>query len=123
MKSSSAMIIDDEKDICFLLGKILTEKKFTITICNTLKDGLRKLNEVKPDVLFLDIRLPDGSGLEALKTIRKQHQPLKIIMMSAYDGVNERRQATESGADLFLGKPLNTELIYGALQKMKSASA
>ncbi len=115
-----ALIIDDEKDICFLLGKVLSEKKFTVHIANNLSDGLAMLKSKKPSVLFLDIRLPDGSGLETLKEIRVQHPLLKIVMMSAYDGLNERKKAMESGADLFLGKPLNIKLIREALQTVQT---
>ncbi len=119
MDSQSAMIIDDEKDICFLLGKVLSEKKYSITIANALQEGLSKLEKTKPSVLFLDIRLPDGSGLDALRAIRKQNPNMKIIMMSAYDGAKERKQAMESGANLFLSKPLNMDLINKALQTIQ----
>lgn len=119
----TVLIIDDEKDICFLLGKVLTAKNYAVTIANNLCDGLAKLNEMKPGVLFLDIRLPDGSGLEAVSEIRKQNPQMKIIMMSAFDGVNERKQAIELGADLFIGKPLNSHLINNTLQGIHSKPA
>jgi two-component system OmpR family response regulator len=116
MIQNPALIIDDEKDICFLLGKVLSEKNYAVHIANTLSDGLEKLKTKQPSILFLDIRLPDGSGLEVLKEIRIRYPLLKIVMMSAYDGLSERKQAMESGADLFLGKPLNMKSIYEALQ-------
>ena len=116
MMQSPVLIIDDEKDICFLLGKVLSEKNYAVHIANTLSDGLAMLNAKKPSILFLDIRLPDGSGLEVLRDIRVQHPHLKIVMMSAYDGMKERKQAMESGADLFLGKPLNIAAIREALK-------
>jgi DNA-binding response OmpR family regulator len=122
MIQSPVLIIDDEKDICFLLGKVLSEKNYAVHIANNLRDGLVKLDTNPPAILFLDIRLPDGSGLEALKEIRVRNPHLKIVMMSAYDGMNERNQAKESGADLFLAKPLNTKLIREALQIIQTPS-
>ncbi len=119
MDSHAVLIIDDEKDICFLLGNLLSEKKYSVSIANNLTDGLAKLNTVKPAVLFLDIRLPDGSGLDAIGDIRKQNPGIKIIMMSAYDGVKERKYAMEQGADFFLGKPLNRDVINQTIQHIQ----
>lgn len=119
INSQAVLIIDDEKDICFLLGNLLTEKKYAVNIANTLSDGLAKLIEVKPSVLFLDIRLPDGSGLDAVSSIRKENPLLRIIMMSAYDGKNERTKAIELGADFFIGKPLNRDIINQTLKSFQ----
>jgi len=123
MNPSVVLIIDDEKDICFLLGKVLTEKKYIVSIANNLDEGFNKLREINPSILFLDIRLPDGSGLEALTEIREHYPKMNIIMMSAYDGMQERKQAFENGADLFIGKPLNIELINLNLQDIQSRIA
>src|SRR5437762_651545 len=109
MNLPSVLIIDDEKDICFLLGKVLKEKKYLVFIANNLSDGIAQLSKINPSILFLDIRLPDGSGLDAVNKIRIQYPGLKIIMMSAYDGMKERSEAMERGADLFMGKPLSID--------------
>ena len=120
MNPHVVLIIDDETDICFLLGKVLSEKKYVVSIAGNLAEGFIKLKEVDPSILFLDIRLPDGSGLDALIEIRKKNPLLKIIMMSAYDGEKERKTAFERGADLFISKPLNMELINLNLQNIQS---
>lgn len=123
MNPHAVLIIDDENDICFLLGKVLSEKKFIVSIAGNLADGFAKLKEVEPSILFLDIRLPDGSGLDAIKEIRKENPLMKIIMMSAYDGVQERKQAFERGADMFIGKPLNMDVINLNLKDIQSKLA
>ena len=123
MNSPAVLIIDDEKDLCFLLGNLLRERNYAVTITNNLRDGIEKLKEVNPSILFLDIRLPDGSGLDVIRDIKKQNPRIKIILMSAYDGVNERKQAIESGADLFIAKPLNSDLISRTLQNIQSKPA
>jgi len=123
MDKTAVLIIDDENDICFLLGKLLSKKKYAVSIANTLKDGFSALTEVKPSILFLDIRLPDGSGLESLSAIRKQNPKLSIIMMSAHDGPNERKQAGELGADVFIGKPLNVDQINKTLEIIQAKAA
>ena len=114
----TVLIIDDEPDICFLLGNMLKQKSFVPVIANTLKEGLDKLNKHMPGLLFLDIHLPDGSGLDSLGGIKKNFPSLKIIMMSAYDGAREKTRAIEEGADIFISKPLSRELITESLEKV-----
>ncbi len=122
MDKAAVLIIDDENDICFLLGKLLSKKKYAVSIANTLNEGFSRLMEIKPSILFLDIRLPDGSGLESVSAIREQNPGMAIVMMSAHDGANERKQAIERGANFFIGKPLNIDLINKTLDDLNSGS-
>ncbi len=117
-ENNSVLIVDDEPDICFLLGNFLKQKKFTLSVANTLTDGLSKLKQFSPSLLFLDIHLPDGSGLDALKNLKRDFPKMKIIMMSAYDGAKERNKALEEGADIFISKPLNFEMINQSIQQV-----
>ena len=113
----SVLIIDDEAEICFLLANILKRKKLTSSVAHTLIDGYNKLKS-ETDIVFLDINLPDGSGLELLKKIRKEHPLLKIIMISAYDGVNERKEAMQNGADAFISKPFNSDTVFHTIDEL-----
>lgn len=114
----TVLIVDDEPDICFLLGNMLKQKSFVPVIANTLTEGIDKLKKHLPTLLFLDIHLPDGSGLDILSGIKKEFPSLKIIMMSAYDGPRERTRAIEEGADIFISKPLSRDLIAESLEKV-----
>jgi two-component system, OmpR family, response regulator len=114
----SVLIIDDEAEICFLLASMLKKRKMVTSIAHTLSDGYHKLN-AETGILFLDINLPDGSGLDLLKRIREEQPGLKIIMISAYDGENERKEARQNGADAFIGKPFNSETIFQTIDELK----
>jgi len=114
----TVLIVDDEPDICFLLGNMLKQKSFIPVIANSLTEGLDKLKKHMPALLFLDIHLPDGSGLDILGRIKKDFPTLKIIMMSAYDGASEKSRAIEEGADIFISKPLSRDLITESLEKV-----
>jgi DNA-binding response OmpR family regulator len=109
------LIIDDEYDICFLLGQMLHRRDYEVIFANTLTDGLARLILIKPSLLFLDVQLPDGSGLDVLNKIRTENPKVKIVVMSANDGRNERKRAIENGADLFISKPINKEAINKTL--------
>jgi two-component system, OmpR family, KDP operon response regulator KdpE len=115
MTTHKVLIVDDEHDICFLLGRMFRKKNYIVAIANTLNDGLAQLVEIKPSILFLDINLPDGSSLDVLKNIRKENPQVKIVVMSANDGEFEKEKAFESGADLFISKPINKEIINETL--------
>jgi DNA-binding response OmpR family regulator len=116
--SLTVLIVDDEPDICFLLGNMLKQKMFMPVIANTIADGLEKLKKFTPSLLFLDIHLPDGSGLDIIRGVKKDFPHLKIIMMSAYDGPNEQSRALEEGADIFISKPLSRNLIEQSVEKV-----
>lgn len=118
MNIASALIIDDETDICFLLGIVLRQKNIHAVQSNTLLHGKTKLNELMPDLLFLDNQLPDGSGMNELRTIRKQFPSMKIILMSANDSAAEQQHALKNGADLFLSKPFNQEAVEDSIEKL-----
>ena len=116
--SLTVLIVDDEPDICFLLGNMLKQKMFNTVIANTLTDGLKKLRQFSPSLLFLDIHLPDGSGLDIIRGAKKEFPNLKIIMMSAYDGPREKNRAIEEGADIFISKPLSRDLITESVDRV-----
>jgi DNA-binding response OmpR family regulator len=111
----SVLIVDDEIDICFLLGAMLRRKGYPVSYANSLEEGIKKADDLLPDILFLDINLPDGSGLDHIREIKAKHPHIIIIMISAYDGVNERTRASAEGAAYFIGKPLDPEKVYSAL--------
>jgi DNA-binding response OmpR family regulator len=112
------LIIDDEPDICFLLGSMLKKKNIETSFANTLSEGFAKLKDLQPELLFLDLNLTDGSGLEAIPKIKNEFPNIKIIIISAYDGSKERITAEEAGAEYFIGKPFDREKVFGALKKV-----
>jgi DNA-binding response OmpR family regulator len=118
MMKENILIIDDEVDICFLLSGILKSRNYQPAFANNLDEGFKKLPAVNPSILFLDINLPDGNGLDSIRKVKAISPTVKIIMISAYDGTNERNRAKSEGADGFIGKPFNKDLIYQAVDQL-----
>lgn len=104
-----ALIIDDEEDICILLSSFLRKKNFETNFAFTLEEGLKKLKELRPDILFLDNNLPDGSGIETIPAIRSEYREMKIVVISAMS--NLREQAIKNSADAFIAKPISFDNI------------
>jgi DNA-binding response OmpR family regulator len=115
MKNSRAYIIDDEEDICILLQLNLSRKFKAVKYAVNLKQGISYLNKNKVDIIFLDNNLPDGSGIEQIKTIRKKNPNAIIIVISALNLL--RDSAMEAGADDFLGKPISFKIIREVINR------
>lgn len=119
MKNKKILIIDDEKDICLLLSSLLKKEGLETTFANTLSVGKEKIVEFSPQIIFLDLNLPDGAGFSVIPYI-KMHLPYsKIVIISAYDGQRERDYANKKfGVEFFIGKPLNKQLILDTITKI-----
>ncbi|MBT1702415.1 response regulator [Chryseosolibacter indicus] len=84
MIKKKVVIIDDEEDLCHLMKTYLKDLNYEVYLAYTLNSGLALLNEVCPDVLFIDNNLPDGLGWEKMNYIRQKHPLCKINLISAY---------------------------------------
>ena len=118
IEEMQVLIVDDEPDICFLLSGILKKKNLDTLVVNNLHDAEEVLQLNHPSLLFLDNRLPDGLGIEFIPYIKDKYPDTKVIMMTAHDSLADQRKAYARGADFFISKPLNRELINLALSKI-----
>ena len=114
----TALIIDDEYDICFLLSRILKAGKLTVHFVNSIAEGKSSLAKLSPNVLFLDNHLPDGFGIDFISYVKKEHPATKIVMITAHDTNEDRKRALEKGADIFISKPFSPADIKNAVEKV-----
>ncbi len=114
-----ALIIDDEADVCFLLGSILKNKNLQATFANSLSEAKRVLLEYNPCIIFLDNHLPDGFGINFIEEIRKHNPGVRIVMITAYDTPVDRDKAYQEGIDLFIGKPFTRDAIFNAIEDLQ----
>ena len=115
-----ALIIDDEIDICYLLSSILKIKNIQSYYVNTLAAVSDALKTQQPEIVFLDNHLPDGNGVEFVETIRRCNPHTKIIMITAYDTLADRKKAALKGVDFFIAKPFTRDTIYQAINLFTS---
>jgi two-component system, OmpR family, response regulator len=78
------LIIDDEEDFCMIMKSYFQRKGMEVFLAFNLTDGLKSIEEKKPDILFLDNNLPDGEGWNKTLDILKENPSLKINLISAY---------------------------------------
>ena len=98
-------IIDDERNIQATLAAILERRGYASAAAFTGRQGLQMITEHKPDLLLLDLGLPDGEGLDLLKQIRAEHPALPIIVVTANDSLNNAIASIKEGAFHFISKP------------------
>lgn len=78
------LIIDDEVDLCLLMKSYFLRKNYEVYIAHTLSDGMKRLNEITPDFLFIDYNLPDGLGWDKLPEMFKKHPGIHFHLISAF---------------------------------------
>jgi len=102
------LVIDDEPQILRALRTILTEKQFQVTIANRGEDGLTLAAANEPDLVILDLGLPDMDGVEVCTRLREWTQ-CPIIILSVRDSERDKVAALDRGADDYLTKPFGIE--------------
>jgi two-component system response regulator AtoC len=103
----SVLVIDDDPLIRKTLRTYLSKKGLEAVVAEDGEGGLQKYEEHNPDLVILDIRLPDVDGLEVLGRIREKNPNATIIIMTAYDDMKTTIEAIKSGAFEYLVKPLD----------------
>jgi DNA-binding response OmpR family regulator len=98
------LVIDDEQAFARALCRYLERREFTTALAYTAHEGLRLVQEMTPDVVLVDMRLPDMDGIEVCRRLRKAGDIL-LIALSAYRH-DHMVEATELAADLWLPKPV-----------------
>lgn len=117
--SSTALIVDDEKDICYLLTGILRQKNIHASLAPNLAEAAKFVERNAPSIIFLDNYLPDGLGLESINNLKKINPAGKIVMITAHDNPSERQKAYLEGADFFISKPFTKEVIFKTLDLLR----
>ncbi|WP_297446437.1 sigma-54 dependent transcriptional regulator [Desulfurobacterium sp.] len=115
-----ALIIDDEKSIRDILGMMLEDFDFDIEKAGSVQEGLSKLQEGNFDLILLDLRLPDGSGMEILRKLREKRMKTEVIIITAFASSETAKEAIRLGAFDYVSKPFDVSelrLIFRNVKK------
>jgi CheY-like chemotaxis protein len=119
----SILLIDDEKDLCSLLGDFLSSRGFQMEFAHTQGEALKCLNRRLPDLVLLDLRLPDGDGMALLSLIRKTTPAPVVFITTAFGSEEIRSRAKKLGALGFLDKPYHEEDIIRRIRRIRIKGA
>ena len=106
---SRVLIIDDEPAICWAFEQALTDAGHVVRTFARAESALDELDEVRPDVVLLDVRLPGMSGMEALDQLRQRSAGTPLILMTAFGSLDVAVSAIEKGAFDYLPKPFDLD--------------
>lgn len=101
----NVLVVDDDPELCDLVSTALAREHHTITTAGSLQGATELLARARPDVVVLDLDLPDGSGLTLCAQIRTQGNPAAILILTASGDVAARVRGLDAGADDYLVKP------------------
>src|SRR5262245_25075387 len=117
MDASSVLIIDDDAAIQRSLGATLGSR-YAVRAASSGEEGLREFDRVRPDVVLLDVMLPQMSGLAVLRALKRHCAELPIIMMTAYAEVQTAVQAIKLGASDYLQKPVDPQCVLDGISSL-----
>lgn len=105
-RKKTAVVIDDEKSICRFLRVSLEANGYTVFEAHTGQEGMTETIARRPDIILLDMALPDMTGLKVLQNLREWSQT-PVIILTVKDAEEDKVQALDAGADDFVTKPFS----------------
>ncbi len=112
------LIAEDEKDLNVVLKKRLEEESYSVDACFEGEEALDYIACTEYDVILLDIMMPKKSGLEVLRTLRRNDRKTPVILLTAKDSVEDRVTGLDAGADDYLVKPFAFEELLARIRVM-----
>ena len=119
MSDKKILLVDDAAFMRMMIKDILVKNGFNV--CGEAEDGAKAIeqyNALQPDLIIMDITMPNMDGLQALKAIKKDHPQAKIVMCSAMGQESYVVDAIKSGASDFIVKPFQADRIISTVQKV-----
>jgi two-component system nitrogen regulation response regulator NtrX len=123
MASKRILIVDDEENIGRSLRLILEREGYTVSLCRSMADFRAHPDAGRADAYLLDVRLPDGSGIDLLRSIKQNGSTAPAIMISGHGTIADAVEATRAGAFDFLEKPLGRDRVLLALKNALEQSS
>ncbi len=118
---SKLLVIDDDAHLRESLAEVLELDGFECSQAGTAQAGLDGAAKVKPDVVIMDIQLPDSSGFQICQELRRRSKTTILIMMTGrFLSSDEKKQGFELGADDYLTKPFDIAELSARIRQMLS---
>jgi DNA-binding response OmpR family regulator len=113
------LVVEDDARLSRLLKRLLSQDRHLVETALTAEDGLEvATSSLELDAIILDVGLPDRSGFEVARTLRKQGSQVPILMLTARDSVGDRVEGLDAGADDYLVKPFAYEELLARLRAL-----
>lgn len=115
-RPARVLVVDDEDNITFLLDSALRHFGFGVRTAKTGRDALAQVEEFDPDVVLLDVMLPDLDGFEILRRMRMDGRKVPVLFLTARDAVDDKVRGLTLGGDDYVTKPFSLEEVVARIQ-------
>lgn len=107
MKMDRILVVDDEIETCNLLSEFLSRKKYDVSIATSGQEAISRIENNRPKVVLLDIRMPGMDGMEVLRRVKEMDKDIDVIMITAVNEDEVGKKAIKLGASDYITKPLS----------------
>jgi DNA-binding response OmpR family regulator len=114
----SVLVIEDEGDIRQLLRTLLEREGYAVSEASEGRDGVRRFHETHPDLVILDVGLPDLDGWQVLERVRDMSEEVPVLMLTALGTERDKVRGLNAGADDYLTKPFSRVELMARLQAL-----
>jgi len=119
---SKLLVIDDEPNVCYTIQRLFGKDGVEVLTAGTAAEGVAQFHAQKPDVVLLDLKLPDGSGLQVFEELRRASVKRPVIFITAHGTTRTAIEAMKNGAFDYLVKPLDFEKLSDLLSRAFKAA-
>lgn len=119
-KKHSILLIDDEESIFEVIEGLLYREGYNLIYIDSGKEALNRIDEIQPDVILLDLMMPEMDGIETCKLIKSNEgwRHIPIIMVTALSSKEDLARSLNAGADDFVSKPINSIELRARVRSM-----
>jgi len=110
------LCVDDDPEFLRILGRMLEERGYEVYLAESGKRALEMLEEVSPDLILLDIMMPELDGWETLREMRRLGSTTPVIMLTILYEVGDRERSFEQGADAHVPKPVKKMQLFKTIE-------
>jgi len=114
--AARVLVVDDEENITFLLEAAMRHFGFEVRVASTGFEALRQVGRFAPDVMLLDVMLPDLDGFEIVRRLRRDGQKVPVLFLTARDAVDDKVRGLTLGGDDYVTKPFSLEEVVARVQ-------
>ena len=110
------LVVEDDSDLRAFLEQILRENNYFVKSASKATEALGVIERLQPELVLLDLGLPDMDGQSLCKEIKRKYPEVVVIILTAHDGVNEKVKSFDGGADDYLTKPFEPEELVARIR-------
>lgn len=115
MPAKKILVVDDEPEVRKLMEHFLTDRGYEVRLAENGRKGLAEVDTFKPDVVLLDMHMPEMDGLETLKQLAVRAPGLPVIMVTVNEDVQTTSRLLQLGAADYVPKPFNLDYLEQAI--------